>query len=116
MAERRVFLPGEGWISAEAFQDIYHNHPQKLPAEMDFEQVHELMDLIESEQALTDKHSSLAEENGDPAVSEDLTEKRGYLIKTDDTGNLAKISDDPAKALTQSAPAIGTPTEPQNQP
>jgi hypothetical protein len=32
---RRVFVPGTGWITAEAFWDIYYHRPDELPADLD---------------------------------------------------------------------------------
>ena len=32
---KRVFMPGKGWLEAAAFWDIYYNQPQLLPAEID---------------------------------------------------------------------------------
>jgi len=32
---RRVFLPGRGWLAADAFWDLYYNHPGELPGDID---------------------------------------------------------------------------------
>jgi len=32
---KRVFMPGKGWLEAAAFWDIYYNQPQLLPGEID---------------------------------------------------------------------------------
>jgi len=34
---RRVFLPNEGWLTADEFWRIYYEEPQRLPAGLDFE-------------------------------------------------------------------------------
>ena len=39
---RRVFLPGEGWLTEDAFWEIYHDHPEKLPGDIDFDALIEL--------------------------------------------------------------------------
>ena len=39
---RRVFLPHEGWLTAEEFWRIYFDEPQRLPGDLDFEAVNQL--------------------------------------------------------------------------
>jgi hypothetical protein len=39
---RRIFLPNEGWLTAEAFWDIYYNHAERLPEGIDFDAVNRL--------------------------------------------------------------------------
>jgi hypothetical protein len=38
----RIFLPSEGWLSADAFWDLYYKHPDRLPADIDFDAVNQL--------------------------------------------------------------------------
>lgn len=38
----RIFLPSEGWLTADAFWDLYYNHPDRLPAGIDFDAVNQL--------------------------------------------------------------------------
>jgi hypothetical protein len=33
--QRRVYLPGDGWMGAAAFRDIYLNQPERLPPDLD---------------------------------------------------------------------------------
>jgi len=39
---RRIFLPDEGWLSAEAFWDFYYHHADRLPEDIDFDAVNRL--------------------------------------------------------------------------
>lgn len=61
LAAKLVRLPGEGWISAQAFWEIYYNQPQKLPGEIDFELVQAL------EAATRPEGGAAAEDNGYPS-------------------------------------------------
>jgi len=38
----RIFLPDEGWLTTEAFWDIYYHHPERLPGDIDFDAVNRL--------------------------------------------------------------------------
>ena len=61
VAGKRVRLPGEGWISAQAFWEIYYNQPQKLSGEIDFE-------LLQALEAITrSEGGAAAEHNGYPS-------------------------------------------------
>jgi len=42
LENRLVFLPSLGWLSEDAFWDIYFNDPQKLPGNIDFDEIHKL--------------------------------------------------------------------------
>jgi len=42
LENRLVFLPSTGWLSEDAFWDIYFNEPQKLPDNIDFDEIHKL--------------------------------------------------------------------------
>ncbi len=48
---QRVLLPGDGWISVPEFWDIYYNHPQKLPGDIDFAKLQQLENLTEAARA-----------------------------------------------------------------
>lgn len=56
---QRVLLPGDGWISAPEFWDIYYNYPHKLPGEIDFAKLQQL-------EILTEAARAEAEGGGDP--------------------------------------------------
>ena len=45
LENRRVFLPKQGWLDAAAFWDIYYNHPQDLPGEIDHEALEPLRSM-----------------------------------------------------------------------
>jgi len=47
----RVMVPGEGWLSARAFWDIYYTDPQKLPGDIDFALLQEFEALTAAERA-----------------------------------------------------------------
>lgn len=68
---QRVLLPGDGWISAAEFWDIYYNHPQKLPGEIDFEMLQKLENLTVPERAQaegTEETPQLPVGSDDPAL------------------------------------------------
>lgn len=48
---QRVLLPGDGWISAPEFWEIYYNQPQKLPGDIDFAKLQQLELLTEASRA-----------------------------------------------------------------
>ena len=52
LAGKRVFLPGDGWITSSAFWDIYYHFPHKLPGDIDFGLLHELEKLTGDERTL----------------------------------------------------------------
>ena len=39
---QRIFLPTTGWLTADAFWDLYYNHPEQLPPGIDFDAVNQL--------------------------------------------------------------------------
>lgn len=39
---QRIFVPSEGWITADAFWDLYYTHPERLPGDIDFDAVNQL--------------------------------------------------------------------------
>ncbi len=41
-AGERVFLPGQGWLGYAAFWDLYYNHPERLPHDVDHQALHRL--------------------------------------------------------------------------
>ena len=43
LANRRVFLAGRGWLSAEEFTLIYNERPEILPDDLDLEAAHRLL-------------------------------------------------------------------------
>ncbi len=45
VAGDRVFLPGKGWLKAAEFWEIYYNHPQELPGNID----HQALQLLRAE-------------------------------------------------------------------
>jgi hypothetical protein len=49
-----VMIPGDGWVSALSFWEIYYSEPQKLPGEMDFELLEEFGAVTASERALAE--------------------------------------------------------------
>lgn len=48
---RRVYLPGTGWVSGDAFLDLYQNRPADLPDDIDLHAVHELASLLMSQES-----------------------------------------------------------------
>jgi len=42
LESHRIFLPDEGWLTAEAFWDLYYNHADRLPEGIDFDAVDRL--------------------------------------------------------------------------
>jgi len=62
---QRVMVPGEGWLSAQAFWEIYYAEPQKLPGDIDFAALREFEALTAAERA---RAESLA--NPPPAVAD----------------------------------------------
>jgi len=42
---QRVQLPGEDWISAPEFWEIYYNEPHRLPGDIDFAKLQQLEEL-----------------------------------------------------------------------
>jgi len=48
---RRVYLPGTGWVSGDAFLDLYLNRPADLPDDIDLHAVHELASLLMSQES-----------------------------------------------------------------
>jgi len=111
LSERRVFLPGDGWISAETFRDIYYNQPQKLPGDLDFDLVHQLMILIESEQPPADTSDNPADESNDPAATgsnpaEEISDPAKEIT------NPTAISDNPAEEISNTR----MPETPQHAP
>ncbi len=54
VAGMRVLLPGDGWISATDFWDIYYNQPHRLPGEIDFDLLQELEHKSRVEKAFAD--------------------------------------------------------------
>jgi hypothetical protein len=51
LEQRRVLVPGEGWLSAQAFWEIYYLSPQKLPGDIDFAVLREFEALTAAERA-----------------------------------------------------------------
>jgi len=51
---KRIMLPGDGWISAQAFWTVYYTDPQRLPGDIDF-------DLLRQFEALTAEERAQAE-------------------------------------------------------
>ncbi len=48
---RRVYLPGTGWVGGDAFLDLYMNRPEELPGDIDSSAVHELANLLMSQES-----------------------------------------------------------------
>jgi len=67
---KRVLFPGIGWITVNKFWDIYYNNPQQLPAEIDYEILHQLEDVVASE---IDQSEEAAEPNQSVAMDAELS-------------------------------------------
>ena len=39
---RRILLPNEGWLSPDAFWDLYYHHPERVPEGIDFAAINQL--------------------------------------------------------------------------
>ena len=60
LEKKQVHIPGEGWIEAKEFWDIYYNQPQRLPGDIDFERLQKFeeitgTDRVETEEAVDPK-------------------------------------------------------------
>jgi len=69
---QRVMVPGEGWLSARAFWEIYYTEPQKLPGDIDFAALREFEALTAAERARAENQA-----NPQPRVA-DLQESSVY--------------------------------------
>jgi len=48
---RRIYLPASGWVGGDAFLDLYLNRPEDLPDDIDLHAVHELANLLMSQES-----------------------------------------------------------------
>jgi len=100
LEKHQVLISSEGWISIESFWDIYNNHPEKLPGDIDFDLLQKLKDLPDPQPSLTNEHIDPLGENKDPTVN----------------SNPAEESNDPANLGGHPAEIISNPTEELNHP
>jgi len=47
---RRIYLPESGWLEGDDFLDLYLNRPEELPGDVDLYAVHELANLLMSQE------------------------------------------------------------------
>ena len=57
---RAAHIPGEGWITAERFWQIYLWQPSKLPTEIDFELLFEFEQLTKAARARAERSGKLS--------------------------------------------------------
>jgi len=97
LEKRQVFIPSNGWVSTEVFWEIYHNNPEKLPGDIDFNLLQQLKDLPELEPTLANKGSDSKNESSELIIS-GQEEKKTH--PADLSGHPAEITNN----LTEGSP------------